>query len=131
MNPAYAMRLMKPMVTKESCLKCHTHQGYKVGDIRGSVSVSVPNNFTTFNLPILKDYLKAIMPFVDDHAKDNPDMQLFYMPYNEFREYVFKLLENVQQGFVVFEALNGERALEILKSSVKIDMVSPITPCPK
>lgn len=36
------LRLMRPMVTKEGCLKCHGHQGYRVGDIRGGVSVTVP-----------------------------------------------------------------------------------------
>jgi len=35
-------RYMSPMITKTGCLKCHGHQGYKVGDIRGGVSVSVP-----------------------------------------------------------------------------------------
>lgn len=36
------LRLMKPFVTEESCLKCHAVQGYKVGDVRGGISVSVP-----------------------------------------------------------------------------------------
>ena len=36
------LRLMKPLITQEGCLKCHAHQGYKVGDVRGGVSVSVP-----------------------------------------------------------------------------------------
>ena len=36
------LRLMRPMVTEEQCLKCHAIQGYKVGDIRGGVSVSIP-----------------------------------------------------------------------------------------
>ena len=35
------LRLMRSMVTEERCLKCHEHQGYKVGDIRGGISVSV------------------------------------------------------------------------------------------
>lgn len=35
-------RYMAPMITKKGCLKCHGHQGYKVGDVRGGVSVSVP-----------------------------------------------------------------------------------------
>lgn len=35
MNGADYMRLMRPLVTKEGCLKCHAVQGYKVGDIRG------------------------------------------------------------------------------------------------
>ena len=36
------IRLMQPMITVEGCLKCHAYQGYKVGDVRGGVSVSVP-----------------------------------------------------------------------------------------
>jgi hypothetical protein len=36
------MRLMRPLVTEEICLKCHAAQGYKVGDIRGGISVAVP-----------------------------------------------------------------------------------------
>jgi PAS domain S-box-containing protein len=36
------LRLMRPVMTEQSCLKCHAEQGYKVGDIRGGVSVSVP-----------------------------------------------------------------------------------------
>lgn len=36
------LRLMQPMITKQSCLKCHAQQGYEVGDIRGGVSVSIP-----------------------------------------------------------------------------------------
>lgn len=35
-------RFMAPMITKKDCLKCHSHQGYQVGDVRGGVSVSVP-----------------------------------------------------------------------------------------
>ena len=34
------LRYMRPMLTEQNCLKCH--EGYKVGDIRGGVSVSVP-----------------------------------------------------------------------------------------
>ena len=36
------MRLMRPMITEQDCLKCHAEQGYKVGDLRGGISVSVP-----------------------------------------------------------------------------------------
>ena len=36
------LRLMNPLVTKKSCLKCHAFQGYRIGDIRGGVSVSIP-----------------------------------------------------------------------------------------
>jgi PAS domain S-box-containing protein len=36
------LRLMRPLIMEQSCLKCHAEQGYKLGDIRGGVSVSVP-----------------------------------------------------------------------------------------
>jgi len=36
------LRMMRPMVTEEGCLKCHAMQGYDVGDIRGGISVSIP-----------------------------------------------------------------------------------------
>src|SRR5512139_2250099 len=36
------MRIMRPFKTEQSCLKCHGHQGYKIGDIRGGISISVP-----------------------------------------------------------------------------------------
>ena len=36
------MRFMHAMKVEQSCLKCHSQQGYKVGDIRGGISVSVP-----------------------------------------------------------------------------------------
>jgi hypothetical protein len=36
------LRFMKPFVVDQGCLKCHSHQGYKIGDIRGGISVSTP-----------------------------------------------------------------------------------------
>ncbi|MFC1508531.1 diguanylate cyclase [Candidatus Omnitrophota bacterium] len=33
-------RYIAPLYTEEGCLKCHAEQGYKVGDIRGGISVS-------------------------------------------------------------------------------------------
>jgi len=35
-------RYMAPLVTKESCLQCHAKQGYKIGEVRGGISVSFP-----------------------------------------------------------------------------------------
>ncbi|MFC1748092.1 PAS domain S-box protein [Pseudomonadota bacterium] len=52
------LRLMSPMVTKEGCLKCHGIQGYKVGDIRGGVGVSVA---MTPYLAIERDQIEKLM----------------------------------------------------------------------
>ena len=35
-------RMMRPMYMKPGCEKCHGHLGFKLGDFRGGVSVSVP-----------------------------------------------------------------------------------------
>jgi PAS domain S-box-containing protein len=42
LNGVEHLRLMRPFVTEEACLKCHGAQGYRVGEIRGGISVSVP-----------------------------------------------------------------------------------------
>ena len=36
------LRYMKALTVKPNCLKCHAHQGYVVGDIRGGVSITIP-----------------------------------------------------------------------------------------
>ena len=36
------LRLMRPLIADKGCLKCHAFQGYKEGDVRGGVSVSLP-----------------------------------------------------------------------------------------
>ncbi len=35
-------RFMRPFVTEKDCLKCHASQGYKEGNIRGGISISIP-----------------------------------------------------------------------------------------
>lgn len=42
LNGEEYFRFMAPLITTESCLKCHQDQGYKLGDIRGGLSTSIP-----------------------------------------------------------------------------------------
>ncbi|MEI8031679.1 MAG: diguanylate cyclase [Comamonadaceae bacterium] len=35
-------RFMRPLIAEKECLPCHEKQGYKVGEIRGGISVSLP-----------------------------------------------------------------------------------------
>lgn len=39
---APVFRYMAPLQVKPACLHCHAAQGYKVGDVRGGISVTVP-----------------------------------------------------------------------------------------
>ncbi len=36
------MRVMRPLYAEKACLKCHAQQGYREGDIRGGISISLP-----------------------------------------------------------------------------------------
>lgn len=35
-------RVIRPFLVEEACLKCHAQQGYKIGDVRGGITVTVP-----------------------------------------------------------------------------------------
>lgn len=39
-NPAFFY--MAPLITEKSCLDCHAKQGYKEGEIRGGISITLP-----------------------------------------------------------------------------------------
>lgn len=49
------LRLMRPLPVTDGCLRCHAEQGYKVGDIRGGISVAVP--LGSFSLTSARRYL--------------------------------------------------------------------------
>ncbi|MEA3544226.1 MAG: diguanylate cyclase [Thermodesulfobacteriota bacterium] len=42
LNGKSYLRWMRPLITEQGCLACHQQQGYKVGQIRGGISQSVP-----------------------------------------------------------------------------------------
>lgn len=51
-NDTDFLKLVFPFFTEKSCLKCHAHQGYKVGDIRGAISITLPlNKFQEAHIP--------------------------------------------------------------------------------
>ncbi len=60
--------------------------------------INNPNNFISFNIPILKDYLSGMIPVMNDHVARHPDYQIVGMPYEEFRQDLFKLIDNIEHG---------------------------------
>jgi len=56
------------------------------------------SNCIIFNIPILRDYLKMLIPIIDDHARNHGDFQLFRMSYPEFRQDVFRILDNIEHA---------------------------------
>jgi signal transduction histidine kinase len=61
-NPAPKLRVMKAFVTEKGCLKCHAHQGYKEGDIRGGISVTVDM------APYLVEEQKSVRRLIFSHS---------------------------------------------------------------
>jgi signal transduction histidine kinase len=54
------------------------------------------SNCIIFNIPILRDYLEKLIPIIDDHARNHQDFELFSMSYPEFRQDVFRILDNME-----------------------------------
>ena len=79
-----------------------------------------PNNFITFNLPILKDYLEKLIPIIDKYVEEHQDFEIFGMTYSEFRNDIFLLLKNLEHG-----SLRINKIVSALKefSRKKVDVV--------
>jgi PAS domain S-box-containing protein len=60
--------------------------------------INNPNSFISFNIPILRDYLKEVMPIVDTYAGEHPDLEICHMAYPEFRMDISNLLDNIEHG---------------------------------
>ena len=62
--------------------------------------INNPNSFMSFNIPILRDYIKEIIPIVDDYATERAEFEVCHLAYPEFRQDIFKLLNNMENGSV-------------------------------
>ena len=90
-------------VTKRKHMERQLIQSEKLAAIGFLVSgvaheINNPNNFITFNIPILRDYLNELAPIIDGYAETHPDFEPIGMAYPEFREDLFKILDNIEHG---------------------------------
>lgn len=60
--------------------------------------ISNPNNFITFNTPLLKNYISSLFCLTDDLAEKNEELTLLGLPYSDFRQNTFDLLEYIGHG---------------------------------
>ena len=60
--------------------------------------INNPNTFVSFNIPILREYLRELTDIADAHAENHPGIELCGLPYPEFRQDIFKLVDNMEHG---------------------------------
>jgi hypothetical protein len=55
-NGEPSFRYMAPLTVGNNCLSCHAKQGYKEGDIRGGISITLPNFSQNINMVLVITY---------------------------------------------------------------------------
>jgi signal transduction histidine kinase len=90
-------------ITEQRILEKQLVQSEKMSSLGTMVSsiaheINNPNNFISFNIPILRDYVNEIMPIIDVYAERHPDFEMCRMPYSLFREDISTLLDNIESG---------------------------------
>jgi len=76
------------------------------------------NNCVTFNLPVLREYLKALIPIIDDHAENHQDLELFGVTYPEFRKDIFNLVNNIETASIRINEIISD-LMEFVKNGYK------------
>jgi PAS domain S-box-containing protein len=116
-------------ITQEKILQRRMVQTEKLLSLGFLVSgvaheINNPNNFITFNIPILKDYLNEILPIIDEYAKKHENLELCCMPYPEFRNDIFKLVKNIENGSRRIQAaVSNLRGITRVKDKLQMDMI--------
>jgi signal transduction histidine kinase len=59
MSGGYYYRYIAPLFVEQACLSCHNKQGYKVGDVRGAISVSIPMDYARSMIATERSYMIA------------------------------------------------------------------------
>lgn len=52
-------RFIRSLKIKTSCMNCHAEQGYKIGDVRGGISITVP--YATYDKILAKHNLQSVI----------------------------------------------------------------------
>jgi PAS domain S-box-containing protein len=117
-------RYIKPFITESGCLKCHGIQGYKVGDVRGAISITISTDkydflmnkqvkavFTDHSMLCLAGLIGIIIGYLIVRRYENAMM--------DDREHLLSIVRSIYDGVIVTD-LNGNitmanrRAIEIL-----------------
>ena len=118
-NNTEYIRYMAPLFVKNACMQCHEKQGYKVGDVRGGISVSF-------------DY----SPFVNSTAKQKQNLQFIHVAIwatlSLFTIVTLRLIKRhertIEQSRDVAEQLVKQRTAELQQALDEIKTLKGIIP---
>ncbi len=116
-------------ITDEKMLQRRIVQTEKLSSLGFLVSgvaheINNPNNFISFNIPILKEYLNEIIPIIDEYAEKHENFELCCMQYPEFRKDITKLVENIENGSQRIQAtVSNLKGITRVKDKLQMDMI--------
>jgi signal transduction histidine kinase len=78
----------------------HTQKAASLGIIVSGIAHELGNlnNCITFNIPILRDYIKELTHLIEFHVKNHKEFEVFGMSYPEFRRDILRILDNVEHA---------------------------------
>ena len=115
-------RYMGALETKQSCLNCHAEQGYKVGDIRGGISISLDlsdhrnvveyiQSRALYGKILLVFLLSSIVLLIHKQMKDNENLEMEVLKQTREIQSTKKLLQ---------EVLDTDRSFMMVSDSQKL-----------
>jgi signal transduction histidine kinase len=90
--------------------------------------INNPNNFIHFNLPVLRRYVEAMRPLLEQQLEREPDLKVLGMRYEAFIDDLFKLIENMQHGSTRITSIVSDLK-SYIRSGEDVELaVGPIAP---
>jgi two-component sensor histidine kinase len=131
-NGEKTFHMLYPLTTEKSCLKCHKHQGYSIGDIRGGVGIQIPmkpyieirktsNRYSAFIYFIIWFIGLTIISFCYKTIKRNTVLRIAANK---------SLTISLEQNKILLKETNHrvKNNLNIIQSLLSLKDVSSITP---
>lgn len=120
---------MGALITKKSCLPCHEHQGYTLGDVRGGISISLDTkeyNIVTSSITerslILKIFtllfLLSIALLIHKQIHDNERLQRKVRNRTKEIESTKLLLQGILDGDLSFLIVSNDREIIFANKAV-------------
>jgi len=105
-NNKKSFRFIAPFITEAGCLKCHAQQGYKVGDVRGGLTITIP--------------YKRYDDLAAKHKRDELIFNFFNWLIGIIGLFIFAKFSTKQQNEIIKEKNRLVNVLEFLPSAVII-----------